>query len=40
MNSVREFTQAEFSVADAAAQRATAALRLALRTGAVQPLAK
>ena len=40
MNSIREFTQAEFAVADAKAQRAGALLRLAIRTGTVSPLAK
>jgi adhesin transport system outer membrane protein len=40
MNSVREFTQSAFAVADAKGQRAGALLRLAVRTGTVQPLAR
>lgn len=40
MNSVREFTQAEFAVADAEAQFSAAALRLNVRIGAVLPPAQ
>jgi len=37
MNAVREFTLAEFAVADAEAQFAGAALRLGIVTGTLQP---